>query len=64
MMLRPSNIGGLDKIKIIQWDWKRQQQQQKPFQGTKFRILMKKIIGFGEDREDEKIKGTIQGKIF
>ena len=63
MMLRPSNTGGLDKIKIVQLDWKRQQQQ-KPFQGAKFRILMKKIIGFGGDREGEKIKGTIQGKIF
>lgn len=62
-MLRPSNRGGLDKIKIVQLDWKRQQQQ-KPFQGAKFRILMKKIIGFGGDREGEKIKGTIQGKIF
>lgn len=61
-MLRPSNRGGLDKIKIVQLDWKRQ--QQKPFQGAKFRILMKKIIGFGGDREGEKIKGTIQGKIF
>ena len=64
MMLRPSNMGGLDKIKIIKLDWKRQQQQQMPFQGAKFRILMKKIIGFGGDRKGGKIKGTIQGKIF